>query len=61
MLIEKATAADIPALSGLLSVLFSQEAEFTPNVEAQQRGLAQIIGNPEIGVVLVIKVSALES
>lgn len=53
MLIEKATAADIPALSELLSVLFSQEAEFMPNAEAQQRGLAQIIGNPEIGSVLV--------
>lgn len=53
MLIEKATAADIPTLSELLSVLFSQEAEFMPNAEAQQRGLAQIISNPEIGSVLV--------
>lgn len=55
MLIEKATAADIPALSDLLSVLFSQEVEFTPTPEAQQRGLAQIIGNPEIGFVLVAR------
>lgn len=55
MLIEKATAADIPALSDLLSVLFSQEAEFTPNAGAQQRGLAQIISKPEIGVVLVAR------
>lgn len=55
MLIEKATAADIPALSDLLSALFSQEVEFTPNAEAQQRGLAQIIGNPETGFVLVAR------
>lgn len=55
MLIEKATAADIPALSDLLSLLFSQEVEFTPNPEAQQRGLAQIIGNPEMGFVLVAR------
>lgn len=55
MLIEKAIAADIPALSALLSVLFSQETEFTPNAEVQQRGLHQIIGNPEIGAVLVAR------
>jgi GNAT superfamily N-acetyltransferase len=55
MLVEKATVADIPALCDLLSVLFSQEAEFTPNAEAQRRGLAQIITNPEIGAVLVAR------
>lgn len=58
MLIEKATAADIPALRDLLSLLFSQEAEFTPNPEAQQRGLARIIGNPGIGAVLVARQDA---
>lgn len=55
MLVEAATAADIPALSDLLSVLFSQEAEFAPNPDAQQRGLARIIGNPEVGAVLVAR------
>lgn len=55
ILIETATAADIPALSDLLSVLFSQETEFTPDPEAQQRGLARIIGNPEIGIVLIAR------
>lgn len=55
MLVESATAADIPALCGLLSVLFYQEAEFTPNPEAQQRGLARIIGDPEVGAVLVAR------
>lgn len=55
MLIEKATTADIPALSDLLSLLFSQEAEFTPNAEAQRKGLARIIDNPGIGAVLVAR------
>ncbi|MBI5462118.1 MAG: GNAT family N-acetyltransferase [Gammaproteobacteria bacterium] len=55
MLVETATAADIPALSDLLSVLFSQEAEFTPDPEAQQRGLARIINDPEVGAVLVAR------
>lgn len=55
MLVEKATLADIVVLSDLLSVLFSQEAEFTPNTEAQQKGLARIINDPEIGTVLVAR------
>lgn len=55
MHIEKATLADIPALSDLLSILFAQEAEFIPNPEAQQRGLAHIIGNAEMGAVWVAK------
>jgi ribosomal protein S18 acetylase RimI-like enzyme len=55
MLVEKATTSDIPALVSLLSTLFSQEAEFTPNAEAQQRGLEAIIGNPEAGAVLVAR------
>lgn len=55
MLIEKATSVDIPALSELLSVLFSQEAEFAPNTEAQCRGLARIINHAEIGAVLVAR------
>lgn len=55
MHIDKASSADIPALCELLSVLFAQEAEFTPDPQAQARGLAQIIANPEIGVVLVAR------
>ena len=55
MHIELATPGDIPALSDLLSALFSQEAEFTPNPEAQAKGLDQIIGNPELGAVLVAR------
>ena len=55
MHIEIATAADIAALSDLLSVLFSQEAEFTPDPAAQQKGLARVIGEPEIGAVLLAR------
>jgi len=53
--IEQATLADIPALSTLLSVLFAQEAEFTPNPEAHAKGLARIIGAPELGTILVAR------
>ncbi len=55
MHIEAATEEDVPALTELLSVLFAQEAEFTPNPEVQRRGLLRIITNPEVGVVLVAK------
>ena len=55
MHIDKASSADIPALSELLSVLFAQEEEFTPDLEAQAQGLAQIIDKPEVGAVLVAR------
>jgi GNAT superfamily N-acetyltransferase len=55
MIIEIATASDIPALSSLLADLFSQEEEFTPNHETQQRGLALIIDYPAVGAVLVAR------
>lgn len=50
-----AKTSDIPALCELLSILFSQEAEFKPNHEAQSRGLARIISNPEIGLIVVAR------
>lgn len=55
MRIELATVADIPELATLLSVLFSQELEFQPDVEAQCLGLANIISNPEVGEILTIR------
>jgi GNAT superfamily N-acetyltransferase len=51
--ITTATLDDVPVLSGLLSELFAQEAEFTPNDDAQRRGLARIISNPDVGIILV--------
>lgn len=53
--IEQATLADIPALSALLSALFAQEAEFTPNPETQAKGLARIIVDPKLGTILVAR------
>lgn len=53
MQIEPATSADIPALCELLHDLFTQETEFAPDAEAQQRGLRMIIDNPDAGVILV--------
>lgn len=55
MNITTATHVDVPALALLLGDLFSQESEFTPNEAAQRRGLAQIIANPDVGVIFVAK------
>ncbi|HES77338.1 MAG TPA: GNAT family N-acetyltransferase [bacterium] len=53
--IEHASPADIPDLCVLLSLLFAQEAEFTPNTQAQTKGLTQIIHNPALGTILVAR------
>jgi GNAT superfamily N-acetyltransferase len=54
-MIEKATLEDIAPLCDLLAVLFSQEAEFKPNHQAQQTGLQAIIRNPELGIILLAR------
>ena len=53
--IDQATPADIPELCILLSLLFAQEAEFTPNTQAQTKGLTQIMRNPALGTILVAR------
>jgi len=55
MTFTEATPSDIPELCELLAVLFSQEAEFVPNREAQCKGLDLIIGNPQAGHILVAR------
>ncbi len=55
MNITQATSSDIQALCGLLAVLFTQEAEFSPDGEAQRRGLDRILRHPEIGHILVAR------
>src|SRR4030065_1242636 len=55
MQITPANTSDIPALCELLAILFSQEADFKPDHEAQSRGLARIIGNPEVGLIVVAR------
>lgn len=53
--IERADAGDIPALCGLLALLFSQEAEFKPDTGLQALGLEEIINNPERGQILTVR------
>lgn len=55
MQITPASAADIPALCELLAVLFAQEADFKPDHAAQSRGLARLVGNPALGLILVAR------
>lgn len=50
-----ATQADLPALCELLQALFAGEAEFTPNADAQYRGLAAIVANEQLGTILVAR------
>ena len=50
-----AKTTDIAALSDLLTVLFTQEAEFRPDAQAQRRGLAEIIANPALGAILLAR------
>lgn len=52
---EQAELSDLPALSTLLTLLFSQEHEFTPDPAAQQRGLAAILEQPDSGRILVAR------
>lgn len=55
MKISLATVFDVPALCNLLSLLFTQEADFQPDYEAQRRGLLKILKNPNVGVILVAR------
>lgn len=53
--ISTAAEQDIPALCGLLKLLFEQEAEFKADLNAQQRGLQAIISNPSLGEILLAR------
>ena len=53
--VKLATLDDIPALAELLTHLFMQEADFSPNLYKQQVGLKSIIENPYVGHILVMK------
>jgi ribosomal protein S18 acetylase RimI-like enzyme len=55
MQIEPAALADIPALCQLLEQLFEQEAEFTPDLDAQRRGLQMILADGATGMILVAR------
>jgi len=48
-----ATSGDIPQLIKLLSLLFGQEADFTPHAQRQRAGLEMALNDPNIGFILV--------
>lgn len=54
-LISLATLDDIPALAELLSLLFAQEVDFTPDRAKQEAGLRQIIESPDAGRIFVAR------
>lgn len=51
-----ATLAEIDELVHLLNLLFTQDIEFEPDYKNQKVGLEQIISNPSIGEILVMKI-----
>lgn len=53
--ITPAAPEDIPQLCDLLTILFSQEAEFQPDPAAQTEGLRQIVDFPDRGHILVLR------
>jgi len=55
MQIELANKSDIPELSRLLTILFSQEEDFRPDESAQSKGLEMIIADPEIGQIILAR------
>ena len=50
-----ATLAEIDELVHLLNVLFKQDIEFEPDYVKQKAGVEQIINNPSMGEILVMK------
>ena len=55
MKFEVAESSDIPALCDLLESLFTQEAEFKSDRDAQVRGLKSVIENDDVGDILVVR------
>lgn len=53
--LEEASLNDIDALSKLLEMLFSQEAEFCADEEKQKRGLEMILSHPDVGRIYTLK------
>jgi len=51
-----ATLVNLDELVHLLNVLFTQDIEFEPDHKKQKAGLEQIIFNPSVGEILVMKI-----
>ncbi len=56
MKISVAEESDIPFLCELLLALFTQEAEFSPDRQAQERGLSAVISDLNVGAILVARI-----
>jgi len=54
--ITRATLDDVPALCELLARLFTQEADFKPDVQKQAQGLRLIINEPSRGQLFVLRI-----
>ena len=57
--ITRATLDDVPALCELLARLFTQEADFKPDVQKQAQGLRLIIAEPSRGQIFVLRIGNL--
>jgi GNAT superfamily N-acetyltransferase len=55
MIVTEANALDIPRLVELLGLLFTQEAEFEPDPDRQERGVRAILDHPSVGQILVLR------
>ena len=53
--IERAILDDLPQLVILLDLLFTQEADFCPDHDKQEKGLRLIIESPQAGVIFVAR------
>ena len=53
--VEEAALHDVPQLCTLLSLLFTQEADFHPDTARQSAGLSLIIQQPEFGQILLVR------
>jgi hypothetical protein len=53
--IEQATLEDLTQLTELLSDLFSQEGDFTPDPVRQMRGLRMLLEQPNRGRIFVLR------
>ena len=53
--VEPAGAADIPALSGLLGLLFAIEQDFKADPDKQRRGLERLLADGERACILVAR------
>jgi GNAT superfamily N-acetyltransferase len=54
--IEQATAEDIPQLADLLTLLFTQEADFRPDRKRQMHGLRLIVEAPDRGRIFIARI-----